>query len=86
MGCLYPGSAGEDAGMNWTIERPTIPGLYWFTGTLNRISGKREISLATVVELTGVAPNVHVWFHRINTPVPIRECEGQWWGPLVAPQ
>jgi hypothetical protein len=21
MGCLYTGSAGEDAGMNWTIDR-----------------------------------------------------------------
>ena len=29
--------------------------------------------MATVVELTGFAPNVHVWFHRIDTMLPIRE-------------
>ncbi|MEP6959104.1 MAG: hypothetical protein ABI980_10285 [Nitrospirota bacterium] len=62
------------------------PGLYWVTGTLNRSFGKREISLATVVELTGVAPNVRVWFHRVDTPVPVRECEGQWVGPLEVPR
>jgi hypothetical protein len=80
------GRAVGDTLMNWTIERQMTPGLYWFTGTLNRISGKREISLATVVELTGIAPNIHVWFHRVDTPVPIRECEGQWWGPLDVPR
>jgi len=71
--------------MTWTDVRPMIPGLYWFTGTIHPKSGKREISVATVIELTGVAPHGHVWFHRVDAPVSISECEGQWWGPLDVP-
>ena len=71
--------------MSWTNERPLFPGFYWFKGTVNFTSATRQIILATVVELTGLVPNVKVWFPQKYVPIPISECEGRWFGPLDVP-
>ena len=63
--------------MAWTVDRPMMPGFYWVKGTVNFISVARETILATVVELTGFAPNVKVWFPQKDMPIPICECEGR---------
>ena len=63
--------------LSWTIERPAIPGFYWFKGTVTFTSAARDIILATVVEVTGFAPNVKVWFPQKDMPIPICECEGR---------
>jgi len=72
--------------MSWTNERPLFPGFYWFKGTVNFTSATRQIILATVVELTGLVPNVKVWFPQKYVPIPISECEAQWSGPLEVPR
>jgi len=72
--------------MSWTIERPTLPGFYWFKGTVSVSSAAREVILATVVELTGFPPNVKVWFPQKDLPIPISECEGRWAGPWTRPK
>lgn len=71
--------------MTWTSQRPTLPGFYWFKGTVNFSSAAREVILATVVEVTGFAPNVKVWFPQKDTSIPIGACEGRWAGPLDPP-
>jgi hypothetical protein len=72
--------------MNWTIERPTLPGFYWFKGTVTFASTTHEVILATVIELTGFAPSVKVWFPQKDMPISISACEGRWSGPLEVPR
>jgi hypothetical protein len=73
--------------MSWTIERPTLPGFYWFSGSAPAGQYRaRGVVLATVVELTGVPPNIKVWFPQKDMPIPVSECEGQWVGPLEVPR
>ncbi len=70
----------------WLNERPLLPGFYWFKGTVNFSSAVREVILPTVVELTGFVSNAKVWFPQKALSIPIRECEGQWAGPLEVPR
>jgi len=74
------------AGMSWTNDRPMLPGFYCFKETVIFTTAAHEVILATVIELTGFAPNVKVWFPQKDTPIPISECEGRWVGPLDVPQ
>ena len=45
---------------------------YMGSATVNFTSATRQIILATVVELTGLVPNVKVWFTQKDMPIPIR--------------
>lgn len=85
MDSHHTGSAREDAGMNWTIERPMLPGFYWFKRSVSLTSAAREVVLATVVGVTGFAPNVKIWFPQKDMPITISACEGRWSGPLDVP-
>jgi hypothetical protein len=71
--------------MTWTNKRPTLPGFYWFKGTVTFTSATHEVILAMVVELTGSVPYVKVWFPKRDVPIPISACDGQWYGPLEVP-
>lgn len=63
-----------------------LPGFYRFKGTVSFSSAVRKVILTgVVVELTGFAPNVKVWFPQEDTSIPISECEGRWFGPLDVP-
>jgi hypothetical protein len=72
--------------MSWTSECPTLPGFYWFKGTVTFTSATHEVILAMVVELTGAVPYVKVWFPKKDVPIPIDACDGQWYGPLEVPR
>jgi len=79
-------AAKEFTAMIWTNERPTLPGFYWFKGTVTFTSATHEVILAMVVELTGAVPYVKVWFPKKDVPIPIDACEGLWFGPLEVPR
>ena len=72
--------------MNWMTRRPILSGFYWFEGTVCFTSSTHEIIVATVVKLTGLVPNLKVWFPQKDMPIPISECDGRWAGPLEVPR
>jgi hypothetical protein len=82
---MVPAAKGLTA-MSWTTERPGFAGYYWFKGSLAGKSKKPEVILATVVEVGTVGDRFVVWFPRGEAPVPIRECDGQWDGPVEVPR
>ncbi|MEP6959957.1 MAG: hypothetical protein ABI980_14605 [Nitrospirota bacterium] len=78
--------ASGAAKVSWASVRPGFAGFYWFKGSLAGKGKNREVMLATVVEVGTVGDRFVVWFPRGEGPIPVRECEGQWDGPLELPR
>ena len=68
-----------DVKMNWTNERPTQRGWYWFRGTpglpLGQYDGILQIDNSGQAQLNGKAG----WW-------PFERFEGQWAGPVEQPK
>jgi hypothetical protein len=82
---MVPAAKGLTA-MSWTTERPGFAEYYWFKGSLAGKLTKREVLMATVVEVGTVGDRFVVWFPRGECPVPISECDGRWEGLVEVPR
>ncbi len=73
--------------MRWSNTRPTIPGYYWFKGSLRKTVHEQTIVLATVVDLIRRSDRTfEVWFPHREAPVLLIHCDGRWAGPLYPPR
>lgn len=63
--------------MKWTREKPTAPGIYWYSEAMDP---------PTVVEVeTSVGGVLEVWRLHFDGPLPIASMRGLWMGPVAPP-
>lgn len=62
--------------MNWTHEKPTHPGWYWYSGT-----GAERPGVYEVYEADGA---LYVQFGNVYSP-PVADLQGQFAGPVSGP-
>lgn len=74
--------------MNWTTEKPTIPGLYWYRQMPARNPGPFEVDPVfyepDVVKVESYDGRLRMNFHDDDHWYPVRD--GEWAGPLEPPR
>jgi hypothetical protein len=70
---------------NGETEKPLMEGRFWFKGCVHsrwlNEHDQNQATLLFVYERHGL----RVYLDEINFKVPLKDCEGRWWGPVLPP-
>lgn len=67
---------------NGETEAPTVPGRYWFRGT---VDDRRKVFLTHAKKYPSLGWMAYDDDERVESYIEIDRWKGEWWGPVAPP-